>query len=107
MEVFRNFNLTCVASASVAQVHFAELPDGREVAVKILRPGIGETIEQDTALLYGVNAGGCGTPIASLANLIGADLYLRGRAHRAPFWRLFLAVSFTLLAVAIALSLAL
>ncbi len=60
-----------------------------------------------TALLYGVNAGGCGTPIASLANLIGADLYLRGRAHRAPFWRLFLGVSFALLAVALALSLAL
>ncbi|MHB8800062.1 MAG: SLC13 family permease [Thermoanaerobaculia bacterium] len=60
-----------------------------------------------TALLYGVNAGGCGMPIASLANLIGADLYLRGRAHRAPFWRLFLSVSFALLAVAIALSLAL
>ena len=58
-----------------------------------------------TALLYGVNAGGCGTPIASLANLIGAELYLRGRTHRAPFWRLFLAVSFTLLAVALALSL--
>jgi Na+/H+ antiporter NhaD/arsenite permease-like protein len=60
-----------------------------------------------TALLYGVNAGGCGTPVASLANLIGADLYLRGRAHRAPFWRLFLAVSFALLAVGIGLSLAL
>jgi Na+/H+ antiporter NhaD/arsenite permease-like protein len=58
-----------------------------------------------TGLLYGVNAGGCGTPIASLANLIGADLYLRGRVHHAPFWRLFLAVSFALLAVAIALSL--
>ncbi|MCM2329005.1 MAG: ubiquinone biosynthesis regulatory protein kinase UbiB [Lysobacter sp.] len=54
LEVFHAFDLTPVASASVAQVHFAELPDGREVAVKILRPGIGETIEQDTALLYGV-----------------------------------------------------
>ncbi len=51
-EVFRNFNLTCVASASVAQVHFAELPDGREVAVKILRPHIAETIDNDTGLLY-------------------------------------------------------
>jgi Na+/H+ antiporter NhaD/arsenite permease-like protein len=60
-----------------------------------------------TALLYGVNAGGCGMPIASLANLIGADLYLRGRAHRAPFWGLFLAVSFGLLGVAVGLSLAL
>src|SRR5512139_1549739 len=38
-EVFHAFDLTPVASASVAQVHFAELPDGREVAVKVLRPG--------------------------------------------------------------------
>ncbi|MBZ0250562.1 MAG: ubiquinone biosynthesis regulatory protein kinase UbiB [Burkholderiales bacterium] len=53
-EVFRTFNLTPVASASVAQVHFAELPDGREVAVKILRPGIGETIDKDTHLLYAI-----------------------------------------------------
>ncbi len=53
-EVFRNFNLTCVASASVAQVHFAELPDGREVAVKILRPHIVETIDKDTGILYAV-----------------------------------------------------
>jgi ubiquinone biosynthesis protein len=53
-EVFRDFNLAPVASASVAQVHFAELPDGREVAVKILRPHIRETIDKDTALLYAV-----------------------------------------------------
>ena len=51
-EVFRKFDLTPVASASVAQVHFAELPDGREVAVKILRPRIVETINNDTGLLY-------------------------------------------------------
>jgi hypothetical protein len=40
-EVFLRFEREAVASASVAQVHFAVLPDGREVAVKILRPGIG------------------------------------------------------------------
>jgi Na+/H+ antiporter NhaD/arsenite permease-like protein len=57
------------------------------------------------ALLYGVNAGGCGTPIASLANLIGADLYLRGRTLRRRFWGPFLAVSGLLLAAAILLSL--
>ena len=51
-EVFRKFDLTPVASASVAQVHFAELPDGREVAVKILRPRIVETINNDTGILY-------------------------------------------------------
>jgi ubiquinone biosynthesis protein len=35
----------------VAQVHFATLPDGREVAVKILRPGIERVIAHDVALL--------------------------------------------------------
>jgi len=51
-EVFKSFSNVPIASASVAQVHFAELPDGREVAVKILRPGIREVIEQDVGLLH-------------------------------------------------------
>lgn len=50
-EVFQSFEDTPVASASVAQVHFAVLPDGREVAVKILRPGITSIIAHDVALL--------------------------------------------------------
>ena len=50
-EVFVRFDPTPVASASVAQVHFAQLPDGREVAVKILRPGIVRVIDHDLALL--------------------------------------------------------
>ncbi len=50
-EVFREFNVTPIASASVAQVHFADLPDGTPVAVKILRPGIGAVIEHDIALM--------------------------------------------------------
>ncbi len=55
-EVFASFDETPVASASVAQVHFAVLPPGgehggREVAVKILRPGIGKVIAHDVALL--------------------------------------------------------
>ncbi|HQR04471.1 MAG: ubiquinone biosynthesis regulatory protein kinase UbiB [Proteobacteria bacterium] len=49
--VFASFERMPVASASVAQVHFAVLPDGREVAVKILRPGIAPVIEHDLALL--------------------------------------------------------
>jgi ubiquinone biosynthesis protein len=40
-----------VASASIAQVHFAELKDGREVAVKVLRPGMLAVIDDDLALL--------------------------------------------------------
>lgn len=50
-ELFAHFDIEPVASASVAQVHFAVLPDGREVAVKILRPGIAPVIDHDLALL--------------------------------------------------------
>ena len=50
-EVFATFDATPIASASVAQVHFAELHDGRKVAVKILRPGIEPIINHDIALL--------------------------------------------------------
>ena len=51
-EIFRSLESVPVASASVAQVHFATLPDGREVAVKILRPGIRDVIANDVGLLY-------------------------------------------------------
>ena len=53
-EVFAEFNATPVASASVAQVHFARLHPrhgGHEVAVKILRPNMHEVIAHDLALL--------------------------------------------------------
>ena len=51
-EVFTEFSAEPVASASVAQVHLARLPDGSEVAVKVLRPGIGRVIAGDLALLH-------------------------------------------------------
>jgi len=51
-EKFAAFDLTAVASASVAQVHFATLRDGTQAAVKILRPGIAAVIRHDIALLY-------------------------------------------------------
>ncbi|WP_153111979.1 ubiquinone biosynthesis regulatory protein kinase UbiB [Propionivibrio limicola] len=53
-EVFAEFDETPVASASVAQVHFARLrPEdgGHEVAVKILRPNMEGIIAHDIALL--------------------------------------------------------
>jgi len=49
--LFKSFDRTPVASASIAQVHFAELPDGEPVAVKVLRPGMRGVIEKDLALL--------------------------------------------------------
>ena len=47
-----DFNLTPLASASVAQVHDARLNDGTEVIVKILRPGLEPIINRDIELLY-------------------------------------------------------
>ena len=50
-EIFSTFDRTALASASVAQVHLAQLHDGREAAVKILRPDIAKVIRNDLELL--------------------------------------------------------
>lgn len=54
-EVFISFEPTPVASASIAQVHFAVIRDRHgiehEVAVKVLRPGMLPVIEKDLALM--------------------------------------------------------
>ncbi len=50
-EIFKTFDRVAHASASVAQVHLAELNDGREAAVKILRPNIAGVIRNDLKLL--------------------------------------------------------
>ncbi|WP_254262565.1 ubiquinone biosynthesis regulatory protein kinase UbiB [Marinobacterium weihaiense] len=51
-QVFARFEVDPMASASVAQVHAATLHDGREVVVKVIRPGIARVIRGDVALLY-------------------------------------------------------
>ena len=51
-EVFRDFHETPLASASIAQVHAARLEDGRDVVVKVVRPGIVRRIRGDVSLLY-------------------------------------------------------
>ncbi|HVK94945.1 MAG TPA: ubiquinone biosynthesis regulatory protein kinase UbiB [Noviherbaspirillum sp.] len=50
-QLFASFDRKPVASASIAQVHFASLKDGTEVAVKVLRPSMKRTIEDDIALM--------------------------------------------------------
>ncbi len=54
-EVFISFEREPVASASIAQVHFAVIRDRdgvqRDVAVKVLRPGMLPVIEKDLALM--------------------------------------------------------
>ncbi|MFM2036241.1 MAG: hypothetical protein RL459_1506, partial [Pseudomonadota bacterium] len=55
-QVFVSFDLTPVASASIAQVHFAVIRDRngqeRDVAVKVLRPGMLSVIEKDLSLMH-------------------------------------------------------
>lgn len=55
--LFLTFDDEPLASASIAQVHAATLPEsGKEVVVKVLRPGIEKTIRRDLSLLYTVAA---------------------------------------------------
>ncbi|HEY0586797.1 MAG TPA: ubiquinone biosynthesis regulatory protein kinase UbiB [Pseudoduganella sp.] len=51
-ELFARFERVPVASASIAQVHFAALKDGTQVAVKVLRPGMKKLIDEDVALMH-------------------------------------------------------
>jgi ubiquinone biosynthesis protein len=55
-EIFSQFDRTPIASASIAQVHFAKLKNAqgveREVAVKVLRPGMLKVINKDLELMH-------------------------------------------------------
>ncbi|MEZ2275334.1 MAG: ABC1 kinase family protein [Microcoleus sp.] len=50
-ETFSKFNTQAVAAGSIAQTHKATLKDGRQVALKVQRPGIDIIIERDIAVL--------------------------------------------------------
>lgn len=50
-ELFSSFDETPVAAASIAQVHFAVTTEGREVAVKVLRPGVEAAFHRDLELM--------------------------------------------------------
>jgi len=51
-ELFLRFDNQPFASASIAQVHGAQLDDGTEVIVKVVRPGIKKIISRDIALMF-------------------------------------------------------
>ena len=52
----KNIDPTPLASASIAQVHTAELPDGTKVVIKVQRPGIGSRVMADMKIMRGAVA---------------------------------------------------
>ncbi len=50
-QLFETFEREPLAAASLGQVHRATLPSGREVAVKVQRPGVREQVAQDLEVL--------------------------------------------------------
>ena len=50
-EIFASFDKEPVASASIAQVHYGKLKSGEEVAVKVKRPDIEQTIDSDILIM--------------------------------------------------------
>jgi ubiquinone biosynthesis protein len=65
-EVFATFDEQPLAAATIAQVHPARLKDGKEVVVKIVRPGIRALIRRDIEVLYA---------LADLANRYWKDAH--------------------------------
>jgi ubiquinone biosynthesis protein len=63
-DVFARFDAAPLAAATIAQVHGAQLKDGKEVVVKIVRPGIRKLIQRDLEVLYA---------LADLANRYWSD----------------------------------
>ncbi|MCI1219101.1 MAG: AarF/UbiB family protein [Bifidobacterium sp.] len=53
-EIFDHIDTTPLGSASLAQVHRATLIDGRDVAVKVQRPGVRETMAQDVSIMRSI-----------------------------------------------------
>jgi ubiquinone biosynthesis protein len=53
-QLFDHFESDSIAAASIAQVHFATTTDGREVAVKVLRPGVAARFAKDIDLMLWV-----------------------------------------------------
>ena len=55
-EAFATFDTEPLAAASIGQVHAATLHDGKEVAVKVRRPGAAEAVELDLEIIQNLAA---------------------------------------------------
>jgi ubiquinone biosynthesis protein len=97
-EAFAAFDTAPLASASIAQVHAATMADGREVVVKVLRPGIEKQIAADVALLKWIAGVVDRTPpnadkirprevVAEIENTLAAELDLQREAANASVLR--------------------
>ncbi len=102
-QLFRRFDQTAFAAASLGQVHRATTRDGREVAVKVQYPGVENTVEQDLGnlklLLMTMQAIGrdvmrqkidCGAVYKELEERLREELdYVREARNMTEFGRLF------------------
>lgn len=71
-QLFATFDPVPLASASIGQVHAATLPTGTSVVVKVRKPGIAETIEEDLAILREVaEIASRRSPLAASYDLVG------------------------------------
>ncbi len=53
-EIFVDFELNAIASASIGQVHRAKLPDGTQVVVKVQHKGIAAKVHEDLEVMAGL-----------------------------------------------------
>lgn len=56
-DIFKDIDPTPLGSASLAQVHRATLLTGQDVAVKVQRPGVRETMAQDVSIMRTIARG--------------------------------------------------
>jgi ubiquinone biosynthesis protein len=53
-ELFERLEYRAIAAGSIAQTHKAVLKDGRQVALKVQRPGIDRQVERDMTLIHDI-----------------------------------------------------